>query len=310
MSNNNRSMRASLFIPADVLTKLVEGSYESLITRVQQLVESERAAIFGLDSDDIQLRVSATYAQHAIVLSTSESKPIVRVEFAEGMGGLLRLVRHSAVPVTTYGAQSADDFAKVEARRGVEALLAGDAASALTRLAEAVRHVEPTQTRDVSAVLNTIAAVRETSLVWRQAVMGAGASKVRAALGERVEATKRGIPTVRYCGSNAPLDEVREALTSLDARLESCGVRVQAARRQLSTRDSVQDAAVQTVLATFRSLTEDMSRDIRGLRDVAKMSTRDLDKSEKLAQVYDALADMLFEFELSTVYVASLVERL
>lgn len=310
MSNNNRSMRASLFIPADVLTKLVEGSYESLITRVQQLVETHRASIFGEDSDDLQFRVSATYAQHAIVLSTSELKPVVRVEFSEGAGGVLKLVQHGVVPVPTYDTGSVDDFAKVEARRAVDALFAGDVAGASARLNEAVRHIEPTQACDAAKVLATIAELRSKPVAWRRAVTGSQVAKVRALLGERFEETKRGIPNVRYSGSTATLAEVREALISLDARLESCGRRIQGARQQLEARREAQAADVQTALATFRSVAEDMSRDIRGMRELAKMSARDLDKSEKLAQVYDALADTLFEFEIATVYVASLVERL
>ncbi len=310
MSNNNHTMRTPLFISADVLAKLVEGSYESLITRVQKLAEEQRATIFGESDDELQIRVSATYSHHAILISTSAVKPIVRIEFAEGVAGSLKLVKHEVVPVPTYDETTRDDYARLEARRAVDAMLAGDVDGATARLQESMRHTVSTS-RSATEILYAVTECLRAPSRWRTTVTGAKAAQVKSVLGEQYNALQRGLPTLRYRGVvGASLGDVRASVDAVAARFEAMGRRVQSARQGLASNRSTLTEGARSELATFDAVAEDLARDVQTLRMCARESVRSLDKPENLAQVYDALADALFEFEIATAFIASLVERL
>lgn len=313
MSNNNHTMRAPLFISADVLTKLVEGSYESLITRVEKLVAEQRDAIFGESDDELQVRVGATYSQHAILISTSALKPIVRIEFVEGVSGTLKLVRHEVVPVPTYDETSRSDYTQIEARRAVDAMLAGDVNGATARLQESMRYA-PSTARTSTEVLSALTECLAAPSRWRTAVTGTKAPGVKSFLGEQYGALERGMPSVRYRDvRGVSLGDVRASVDAIIGRFDVMERRIQRARQGLAsgtTGGSTLMEGVRSELATFDGVAEDLARDVLALRKLARESVRVLDKSENLAQVYDALADALFEFEIATVYIASLVERL
>jgi hypothetical protein len=303
-------MRPSLFISADVLTKLVEGSYESLITRVQKLVDEQRVAIFGEGADELQIRVGATYSHHAILISTAAHKPVVRIEFSESAPGVLKLVRHEVVPVPTYDATERGDYAQLEARRAVDALLAGDVVGATARLQESMRHVDPVR-RSASELMGALTEHVQAPSKWRAAVTGSHASAAEKFLGEQYSTIRSCLPTLRYRGRcGLVLADVRMAVEPVIARLESITHRVQGTRQRLASTVLVLTESARSELATFDNLAEDLVRDSQVLRKLAKESLRGLDNPENLAQVYDALADALFEYEIATAYFGSLVERL
>lgn len=303
-------MRSPLFISADVLTKLVEGSYESRIARVQQLVEEQRAVIFGESDDELQIRVSATYSHHAILISTSPLKPIVRIEFAEGVGGSFKLVAHEVVPVPTYDETTRADYVRLETRRAVDAMLAGDVESATARLQESMRHTASTS-RSATEILHAVTECLTGPSRWRAAVTGSKTAQVMGVLGEQYVALQSATPTLRYRGkSGVSRGDVCAAVDNMAARFEAMGHRVQRARQRLAASRSTLTEGARLELATFDTVAEDLVRDVQTLRACAQESVRCLDKSENLAQVYDALADALFEFEIATAFIASLVERL
>jgi aromatic ring hydroxylase len=106
------------------------------------------------------------------------------------------------------------------------------------------------------------------------------------------------------------LGDVRAAVESVAARFDVMERRVQRARQGLAANRSSLTEGARSELATFDAVAEDLARDVQTLRLCARESVRSLDKSQDLAQVYDALADGLFEFEIATAFIASLVERL
>lgn len=290
-------------IPSEVITRLVEDSYESFIQRVQTLVESAREQIFGAAGASLRVAVQGTYANHAIVVAEAADVPVRRVKFSVEADGSLRFVQSEPVVVPTYDAATLPDFVQAEARRAVDAMLAGDVAVAAARLESLLPLVEGAGSRSEAVVLATVREAVTVDSGWRAALTAQGPG-VRAALVAVLEGSAPALPAKFSAATLTESDRARcrTALAAVAARYDAVLAAVSESAGALR--------GLGAEAAELVRLTEGLLRDLRGVRKVARDASRLVESVEGLAQTYEGLAGSLTDFEAAGLFVAKQAQRL
>jgi len=123
-------MASRKLVDGEFLSKLLGGSYEMMMGRVEEVV-SEQADLFG--GEDGEVRTIGTFPNHVIVLNDSGEFFRASFSVSEETGGVeLGEVKRIDVPVREVSELGTE--VRTESRRAVDALLEGDDDEANVRL--------------------------------------------------------------------------------------------------------------------------------------------------------------------------------
>lgn len=115
-------MTSRKLVDGEFLSKLLGGSFETMMGRVEEAI-SEQADLFG--GDDGEVRTIGTFSNHAIVLN--ENGEFFRASFSvDGETGELELGEIERIDVPVKEVAELSGEARTESLRAVDALLEGD----------------------------------------------------------------------------------------------------------------------------------------------------------------------------------------
>jgi len=120
---------AKKLVDADFLAKLLEGSFEASMERVDEAVAAH-PELFG--GGDVEIRTIGTFAGHAIVMN--ENGEFFRIEYGRGDDGDFAIGEVKKIAVPVKEASQLGEDTRTEAHRAVEAMLAGDHDEATKRV--------------------------------------------------------------------------------------------------------------------------------------------------------------------------------
>jgi hypothetical protein len=304
-------MHRPVLIPANVLATLVEGSHEARVARVQRLVESKRAELFGAESESVRVTVGGTYTTHAILFSTHATKPVLRIEFVEAKGNL-SLTKVETVSVPTYSGSTTEHYAKSELDRAVEDLLEGRTSAACARLTAALPLLPEPIAETTSPALVALREHFASKSKWRTLTSGANRASVLEFLQARTTPVLD-IPKLRYQHriDGVTPSEIRADILPLLRCVSALSSRVSEAKTALESRRAGVSQAAAGSLPVLDVLVSGLGSDLENVQRLVAESLHSLDNVQNLSQVYDVLAEALVtDYEISSAFATELVERL
>jgi hypothetical protein len=156
---------AKKLVDADFLAKLLEGSFEASMDRVDTLV-ADHPELFG--GEDTEIRTIGTFDSHAIVANAEGE--FFRVEHGVDDDGnfVLGEVERIAVPVKE--ASELGEDTRAEAHRAVEAMLTGDTAEADKRVGSLFTLVSSGVRLTAEGVEDDLVSLLSTDCGWVDAI--------------------------------------------------------------------------------------------------------------------------------------------
>lgn len=302
-------MTATRFISAEVVSKLVEGSYETLILRVQDLVEANRRDLFGGDdSADWKVAVHGTYHAHALVLTNHPTRTALRVHFERDSKGALSWVKCEALDVQVQDVGTEGERSEDLMQGAAAAILAGNIDEAARLVGRSL--VEGQGRESAASRLSALMTHLEAPSKWRDALLAEkrihlvskllGESTVKAIAAKyaaRFDTQGTLTESEKYRPDvEKTFDFLRSALHGLD---KSAREAVAFLRPQVGTGDGVR---------SLLAVSEDLSRHLQATRTLIGGWSR-FEDAKDLARVCDCLSEALYRYELATLFVTALAKR-
>ena len=308
-------MPTQRFIPVEELRRLARGSYEHVISAVDQMVQENARALFG---EEVVAEVVGTFAGNALVLS--ENGKLIKVHFERSeTPGKLKILRHEMLDVPTYNSGNVEDFVRKEVRAAIGAWKAGRVAEAeekISRVAPYISDRPPMSDKKVDESLIKDLCVNRA---WKQ-VMEKNSDPIREAIG-RVEMSEiestiteakfRPLYSGAITEANTTKyrDLVRSDLAYLTSRVESLKALVESSYEAARSVIGSESLKGEEAISTLVLFTEDLILDLRRLHQVLSES-RKLTEIGCLGRLHDAVVAGLPNYEIAGRFVAATSKRL
>lgn len=308
-------MEATGFIPAAEVRKILHGSHEHLIARLDEVIQQDRKRLFG--SSDAQVRVLGTFSGSAVV-ACSDGR-FVRARF-EDVSGALRILGHEELNVPTVTQKSLPDFVKKEAAGVVEQFLRGDTSGAKKRLEGLTFFVDEranlTDRQVTESVIVSMRAERPWKRLFRERAehlrqfLKDDLSQLEAvALQQKFQKLYDG--SVAETEMEGFRDLVTSDLSYLKERLEALADLVETSAAQVGGLEAkFRELGEDATLTSFRAFAEDLVEDLRGVSMTVSESAKQLDCVSCLGEVYDTVVKDLQQFEMAGRFVERMAAKL
>ena len=304
-----------MFVPTQEVQKLLFGSYEHLIARVDEAVQEESSQLFGSNCEAKTLGVFPGYA-----VVGNDSGKFVRVQFEDLQGKKLRLTGHESVEVPIVTESNLGSFVVEEAGRAVEEFLKGDTESAQARVRGLSFFIEENPESSEKALVESWIASVSSERPWRR-LYKEQTQKIRKFLwGELTSLEENRLsPKFKklYDGSTTDdeLESFRETVESdllyiaerADALAGVIAVAVEGTDGLLPQLADPEDDAVLTLFSTFA---EDLVEDLRGVKHVASEASQNVGCVSCLAELHDNLATGLYDYEVAGRFIERMAVKL
>jgi len=301
-------------VPLSVVKKLVEGSYEQLISRIDAAIEEQRSIFVG-DSDTEVARL-ATFADRVVVGTATGEYFEAKLTQADGSMGLTE-AKQLDVPVvdSTNAAKAVRDYTL----SAVDAILSEDADVATGRILELVSLHEQKQVESARDFSGEIAAGLAGKRRWRE-IYAEQQEEIHRQVVDCLEAISSEQLEAKYTPlyetddipeENFELyrDGVMADLSVVSDRLEA--VHSQTESSYLPFIESLSETEIpeseQEVLQHFCTFAEDLMDDLSGLRGVLSDAVQNEECVMCLGHIYDSIAEALASYEIAGRFVERMV---
>jgi len=307
---------AMIFVPSDEVRKLLYGSFEHLVSRVEEAVQKEKAKFFGEDCGAVQ--TLGVFPGHAIV-GTNDGR-FVRIKFEDAQGRKLRIVSHEAVEVPVVTNKNLPEYIQQQARQIVEDILnrrSDSAYARLSRLAPLVSEKVAASEKEITeGLISHYAAERPWKRLYKEQVQ-----KIRKFLWGELTALEDSRLTVKYKSlyDGSTDDEKLESFRStvvkdlafVAERAGELAALVSAANESVNNvSPKLQDPEDDATVSMFGSFSEDLADDLREMSAAAMEASKNIGCVNCLAELYDNFATMLYDYEVAGRFVERMAAKL
>lgn len=304
------------FVPTDAVRKILYGSYEHLVARLDEAVQGERERIFG--TPDVPVRVLGTFPGHAIIASVDGR--FARVKFEEQKGGAVRVVAHEVVDLPVVTEQNLDAFVQQEAAAVVESFMRGETSQAESRLRGLMPFMGDRPQVSSKQITESLVVAAHAPRAWKRLYQEQG-SHIRRFLWDdlsKLEAARlhpQFKPLYDGSISDEKLEAYRELVTTKMNDLAERAVRLAdvveaSAKQALSLESSFRGLGEDAVLGIFESFSEDMVNDLRGMQGIVDEGLKRLGCVSCLGELYDALVTEMYDYEVAGRFVERMAVKL
>jgi hypothetical protein len=308
-----------LFIPAIELGRVTEGSYEQLISKLQEELSASSERLFG---KKCSIELISTFPGYAIAMA--EDGGSVRVKFEKTNDGYPKIVSHEPYDLRNF-VKDPTAYLEETSRKIVDALFEGDSNKASALTMEMLPLVEEKETLVPSDLVDVVSARFDQICAWKKAYEE-NLSAIHATVGADLGLVEQGRvePKFRklYDGS-IPVEErtnyeelVNSDLISITERYEEVYKRINsvvhgmpkatiASERfsQFATSSNDNERA----LAGFAlDLEEDVKQIVKVLREV-RSATSDV---SSCGNIHDIAARALYRYDIAARYIEIATNKL
>jgi len=298
---------AKKFIDADFLARLLEGSFEASMERVDEAVAAH-PELFG--GEEIEFRTIGTFDAHAIVMN--ENGEFFRVEYGLNEDNEFALGKVERMDVPVKEASSLGEDTRVEARRAVDAMLAGNTDEAEKRVGSLFTLVSSGVRLTAEAVEDDLVEFLGSDCGWVTAIRDNEESVLKFA-GDGVS---KELPVPRFedmsnFGDVRPV--VRSRLRTLHESLQAMKAEIESATNidggcVLRTEDTVDAEMATSDFIEFVGLfAEDLDATTGIVEDA--LSVSDDGSVGSLARIHDGVAARVKEMGLAAAFAAKFARR-
>jgi hypothetical protein len=299
------------FVPTGEIRKITSGSYEHLISRIEEALTRDRSHLFGEETAEV--RVVGTFDKY-VVAATSDNR-FFKVPYSD-QNGKVETAAGVQIEVPVYTPETMHEWVKKEAARTVQAFLSGGLTEMQERLAEMLPFVDrrslPT---DSDLAVGAVARIHN-SRTWRQ-MADERREHFRKFLGDEEVARIESQPSPRfnklYEGAASPEDRTSliEAVRALETRVGALVESVEDSYKALETvAPQAEKLGEEGVLAAFGSFAKDLLEDLREIRRVVTESSAQISSVDSLSKVHDAVAEELPRCEIAGRFFVQMTRRL
>lgn len=304
------------FVPTDAVRQILHGSYEHLVARLDEALQTEGERIFG--AKDVPARVLGTFPGHAVVASVDGR--FARIRFEEQKGGRVQIVSHEPLALPMVTEQNLDAFVKQEMGEVVESFLRGDTARAEAKLRGLAPFMGERTPASAKQITESLVVAAHAPRAWKRLYQEQG-SQIRRFLWSDLAKLEsdRLHPQFKqlYNGSipETKLETYRELVTAKMTALAERAVLladlVEASARQALTLESnFRGLGEDSVLGIFESFSEDLVGDLRGVQSIIDEGMKRLGCVSCLGELYDALVTEMFDYEVAGRFVERMAAKL
>lgn len=295
-------------LPASEARRLTQGSYESKIQQIADLVES---AYKGAS-------IIATFTDHVVLEAEGQ---FLKVTVEESESGKLTLTERSDIKVDVRDRDSLDGYVQEEIRTVIDLWLSGAAEKAKSRLEAVASMVTANPIRDESGLIESVESVLGAEHPWKRAY-AEREEQIHTFLGSDLEEVQEAAlkPKFRklYDGSmeESKLAEF-EALAKQDLaevlqRIEALGESTQAAFESsfeaLVNAQSGSDGS--GVLDLYEGFALDLIEDLERVQNQAKIASERITTVPGQGKLRDVLAEGVAPYEVASRFVSNVANRL
>ena len=304
-----------MFVPTQDVQKLLYGSYEHLIARVDEAVQADCEKLFG---EECEAQTLGVFPGSAIV--GNGNGKFVRVKFEDVKGQKLRLLDHEDLEVPVVNESNLDKFVAEEAGRAVEDILRGDSEAAANRVRGLTFFVEERTEKTDQELTESWIASMATERPWRR-LYKEQTQKIRKFLWGELTSLEENRLTPKfkklYDGSTADedLETFRESvladLSYIAERVEALvGVIEEALGSTQDLTQHLADPEDDAVLTLFSTLAEDLIEDLRGVKHITSEASENVGCVSCLGELYDNLATGLYDYEVAGRFIERMAAKL
>lgn len=302
----------SLFMSEEV-EFLVSGSYEQLAKKVYSAIKAEDKKLFG----DALAEVKGTFAGYAIV--RTESTNFFRVKFDKAENGTIVPIHAEPIAVKKY---TADEFALREARAYVDAFLntsKTEAAEHFQRLLPAALQAT-TRSRPAVSTPEKLDELAKTPRAWKK-VYEDKLAQIRTACdgAEKALDEKRLRPKFSKLYDGAIEESSHEDYDGLvTSDLKYLQTRFSAIIDQMADAEKALDGEILALKANskdatiqmFEAFRKDFVADVTSLEKALTEACETMNRVDARAKVYDVLSTHLHSYEVASLFVQKMSQRL
>ncbi len=309
--------KSTRYIPESEITRLIEGSYERLSSKVEQSLRTASPSFFGseLSQDQIsKLSVGGTFKGYAIVHNEDRSY-VYRVKYEVSESNTVIPISAESIPVKSY---THTEWVQTQARAYVEEFMSGARTAANERLKQiwpSMPFVEsfvpaelPQALSDEEKLRDAIAAEK----VWKK-IFESKLAQIKTSIGEDITKIdeSRLKPKFRklHDGSLkesevvAYKDLVTADLKYLSDRLGKLVDTTEVAIKAQNGAVPALKESTDDTLKMFESFSSDYLVDIKSLSNSLSEVQNTVNPIDSLAKIYDLLASELHSYEVAGKFI-------
>ncbi len=302
------------FVPTEEIQKLTLGSYEYLASKLDEAISKDAKRLFG-ESIPNKIERIGTFADH--VLIAADDGRFMKVMYERATSGAIKLVNFEAINVPLYTEANLGSYLDKEARSIVDSLLAHDISQAELKLSALIPFVEetvpPTDTQVVASAIESMRADRPWKRLYRERT-----EQVREFLGaelKKIEERKLPAKFTKLTDGQVPESQHEGYKDLVHTDLAYMSEAIGGWLKSLETVSELKDANAfgpeeQAVKTTFLAFAEDLKQDLQNVRESVVESMRLVGSVARLGELYDALAEESFHYEVASQFASTMIAGL
>lgn len=304
------------FIPTEEIKLLTRGSFEHLVSKLDDLIRENSEVVFGAKTETHLL---GTFPGYAIVASAEGD--CARVKY-EQVGTKVRIAGVEKVEVPSYDEKGLSGFLKTEAEKVLDLFNAGSITEASARLRGLLAlsgKVEESVVSQESAAEAWISALNRAR-PWER-LYEARKEKIHRSIWAEMKQLEqdRLRPKFRklYDGSiqesdlESYRDLVVENIETVRTRTEALISRLRASYEGIRLASSRIDSLdSEDGLTNFTAFSEDLVESLDKINTIATESPLHVSRVDLLGRLHDKMTERLFSMEVTGLFVSQMATRL
>jgi hypothetical protein len=302
-------------IPASEIKRLSEGSYEQLISRLEEAVAKDSKRIFGSVQET---ELISTFPGHAIVLG--ENGDFRQIRFESAQDGNLAITAIQEVAVPHFTKNNLNEFVEREASLVVDSFMRGGLTEAWSRLRGIIPYVEGDRKYSEEKLLSVMMESVRASRPWKT-LFEEKQSEIKRVLWEDLAELDQNRLRAKFIKiyDGDLIEDNREGYKGLvESDLNYLSKRARALLCMIESAEqtvrpvlkSLKESGKDDILTTFGAFTEDLIDDLGRICDIVDSRCSNLHTISNLGKLYDTLAEELYIYEVAGLFIDKTARRL
>ena len=303
------------FVPTEEMLRLTRGSYESLISSLDEAVQAQAESLFG---SKVETHVLGTFPGYALVAAADDGR-CLRVKYEQASGGGIHIVQTESIDVPSYDEENLDEFLQTESEKVLDLFRKGSVEEAEDRLRSLVTFTGKWTGPKADLTESWFEALHR-GRPWLR-LYEARKDRIHRALWDNLKALEdsRLRPKFQrlYDGSSIKedlagyRDLVVDEFGTLNTRINELKQKIQGAYAAIRvTTPRMEEAGEGDMMTTFTAFAEDLLEDLSRINTIATEAPEQVNRLDLLGRLYDQTVERFYKMEVAGGFISQMATRL